>query len=52
MLQALRLVLSGGIYVPAAAIGADPATARTPPVAVPPPARTTPRELGLTDRQA
>jgi len=51
MLQALRLVLSGGIYVPAAAIGADPA-ARTPPAPVPPPARTTPRELGLTDRQA
>jgi len=52
MLQALRLVLSGGIYVPAAAISADPAAARTPPAAAPPSVRTTPRELGLTDRQA
>jgi len=51
MLQALRLVLSGGIYVPAAAIGPDPAPTRTPP-AVPPSTRTTPRELGLTERQA
>jgi DNA-binding NarL/FixJ family response regulator len=52
MLQALRLVLSGGIYVPAAAIGADPGPGRTPPAAVPPRGRTTPRDLGLTDRQA
>jgi DNA-binding NarL/FixJ family response regulator len=52
MLQALRLVLSGGIYVPAAAIGADAATVRTPPAAVPARPRTTPRELGLTERQA
>jgi DNA-binding NarL/FixJ family response regulator len=53
MLQALRLVLSGGIYVPAAAIGAEPAAARTLP-APPAPARsrTSPRDLGLTDRQA
>jgi len=53
MLQALRLVLSGGIYVPAAAIGpgTDGAPERTPPAAVPP-LRTTPRELGLTERQA
>ncbi|MET0681252.1 MAG: response regulator transcription factor [Burkholderiales bacterium] len=50
MLQALRLVLSGGIYVPAAAIGAEPAAGRALPA--PTPARTTPRELGLTDRQA
>jgi DNA-binding NarL/FixJ family response regulator len=52
MLQALRLVLSGGIYVPAAAIGAEPAAGRALPAAAPAPARTTPRELGLTDRQA
>jgi len=50
MLQALRLVLSGGVYVPAAAIGADPATARAAPA--PQALRTTPRELGLTGRQA
>jgi DNA-binding NarL/FixJ family response regulator len=52
MLQALRLVLSGGIYVPAAAIGADAAAPRTLPAAPPPSVRTNPRELGLTDRQA
>jgi len=52
MLQALRLVLSGGIYVPAAAIGPDPAVPRTPPAAAPAASRTTPRELGLTGRQA
>jgi DNA-binding NarL/FixJ family response regulator len=52
MLQALRLVLSGGIYVPAAAIGADPGSVRTPPAAAPSRARTTARELGLTDRQS
>src|SRR5262245_11008638 len=53
MLQALRLVLSGGIYVPAAAIGpgAEPAGERTPPAPAAP-LRTTPRELGLTERQA
>jgi len=54
MLQALRLVLSGGIYVPAAAIGPGPEPAaggRAPAVAATP-LRTTPRELGLTERQA
>lgn len=53
MLQALRLVLSGGIYVPAAAIGpgVEPAGGRTPPAPAPA-LRTTPRELGLTERQA
>ena len=53
MLQALRLVLSGGIYVPAAAIGpgVEPAGGRIPPVPAPL-LRTTPRELGLTERQA
>src|SRR5262245_42565774 len=52
MLQALRLVLSGGIYVPAAAIGpgAETAPERTPPAAAA--LRTTPRELGLTERQS
>jgi DNA-binding NarL/FixJ family response regulator len=52
MLQALRLVLSGGIYVPAAAISADPGSVRPPPAAAPARARTTARELGLTDRQS
>lgn len=51
MLQALRLVLSGGIYVPAAAIGTDSA-GRTPSAPPAPPKRTTPRELGLTGRQS
>jgi DNA-binding NarL/FixJ family response regulator len=53
MLQALRLVLSGGIYVPAAAIGpgVEPAGGRIRPVPAQP-LRTTPRELGLTERQA
>jgi DNA-binding NarL/FixJ family response regulator len=52
MLQALRLVLSGGIYVPAAAIAAEAAPGRALAVAAPPRTRTTARELGLTDRQA
>jgi DNA-binding NarL/FixJ family response regulator len=54
MLQALRLVLSGGIYVPAAAIGGGDA-AGAPRVAAAPapqPQRTSPRDLGLTERQA
>ncbi len=52
MLQALRLVLSGGIYVPAAAIGADAAAGRAASAPPAPPKRTTPRELGLTGRQS
>ena len=52
MLQALRLVLSGGIYVPAAAVGHDPATGRTATGAATPSPRPSPRALGITDRQA
>ncbi len=52
MLQALRLVLSGGIYVPAAAIGAEGAAARMVSVPPPEPKRTSPREIGLTGRQS
>jgi len=50
MLHALRLVLSGGVYVPAAAIahqdGQAPAAMRPRPTG-----RLTPADLGLTDRQ-
>ena len=35
MLQALRLVLSGGVYVPAAAIGAEAAVERAAPAPAP-----------------
>ena len=52
MLQALRLVLSGGIYVPAAAISPEAAAERTAPAPTPQSTRTSPHELGLTDRQA
>ncbi len=53
MLQALRLVLSGGIYVPAAAISPEAAAERTAPApTTPQSSRTSPHELGLTDRQA
>ena len=52
MLQALRLVLSGGIYVPAGAIGHDPAAGRMAPGPATPAPRPSPRELGITDRQA
>ncbi len=54
MLQALRLVLSGGVYLPAVALamreasGAELLRAAEASAA----ARTTPRELGLTARQA
>jgi DNA-binding NarL/FixJ family response regulator len=68
MLSALRLVLSGGVYVPALAIGAGGADGGRQPVqqqqqaqshttaarpgAEPPRARPTARDIGLTDRQA
>jgi DNA-binding NarL/FixJ family response regulator len=53
MLQALRLVLSGGVYLPAVALAAREASVAEPPrIAEGPAARTTPRELGLTARQA
>jgi DNA-binding NarL/FixJ family response regulator len=54
MLGALRLVLSGGVYLPPAALVHDGA-ARGAPMASTPAARegaTSARELGLTERQA
>jgi DNA-binding NarL/FixJ family response regulator len=52
-LQALRLVLSGGVYLPPIALSArdDPADA-PPPAADDAATHTTARELGLTARQA
>lgn len=53
MLQALRLVLSGGVYLPSVALAMRDAPAGEPlRVAEGAAARTTPRELGLTARQA
>jgi DNA-binding NarL/FixJ family response regulator len=53
MLQALRLVLSGGVYLPSIALAMRDAPADEPPrVAEGVAARATPRELGLTARQA
>jgi DNA-binding NarL/FixJ family response regulator len=50
MLNALRLVLSGGVYVPPQALGqadsVEHATRATPPAPV------TPTQIGLTERQA
>lgn len=48
MLQALRLVLSGGIYVPPAAIAHQPPS---PPARAVAGATIAPQQLGLTDRQ-
>ena len=52
MLQALRLVFSGGIYVPRSAIAelASEGSAGQRPAAAA--GKITPREIGLTDRQA
>jgi DNA-binding NarL/FixJ family response regulator len=56
MLQALRLVLSGGVYVPPAALGpdeeAEPEAPTPSVVASDGSAQLTTRELGLTGRQA
>jgi len=53
MLQALRLVLSGGVYLPPIALsGRDEPGTEPPRVADVLASRTTPRELGLTARQA
>ncbi len=53
MLHALRLVLSGGVYLPSVALAMRDAPAGEPQRAADAPAaRTTPRELGLTARQA
>ena len=53
-LQALRLVLSGGVYLPSIALSARDDAAQAAPAAADdgPAAHTTPRELGLTARQA
>lgn len=53
MLQALRLVLSGGVYLPPIALGGrDEPDSEPPRVTDVLASRTTPRELGLTARQA
>jgi DNA-binding NarL/FixJ family response regulator len=53
MLGALRLVLSGGVYLPPAALTAlRPAPVPHPRPATAPDGRLSPRDLGLTDRQA
>jgi len=54
MLQALRLVLSGGIYLPPIALTLRDTAAPAPRVEAAGPAtvRTTPSDLGLTSRQA
>lgn len=50
ILNAVRLVVSGGIYVPVQAVSARGAEAA--PLAPPPTARTTAQDLGLSPRQA
>jgi DNA-binding NarL/FixJ family response regulator len=52
MLQALRLVLSGGVYLPSIALGLRETSTAEPVRAADGASRTTPRELGLTTRQA
>jgi len=52
VLQALRLVLSGGIYVPSAAITREPGAAPIPAALPPAASRTRAQDIGLTDRQA
>ncbi len=54
LIGALRLVLSGGLYVPPAVLPAKPGeTAAAPAPAAPPPAGTIrPEDLGLTPRQS
>jgi DNA-binding NarL/FixJ family response regulator len=53
MLQALRLVLSGGVYLPPVALGPRAGIAAPPPTRAADPAPgTSARDLGLTARQA
>jgi DNA-binding NarL/FixJ family response regulator len=53
LIQALRLVLSGGIYLPPTVLGKqDTAAAFGPPLAAAPPQLRAPREIGLTERQS
>jgi DNA-binding NarL/FixJ family response regulator len=51
MLSALRLVLSGGVYLPPIALVSDGAPAPRPAINPTRDRQITPRELGLTDRQ-
>ena len=52
LIGALRLVLSGGLYVPPAVLTSDPATQKPTPQAPPPAATIRPEDLGLTPRQS
>lgn len=53
MLEAMRLAISGGIYVPPDAMGASgPEVGTARPAAAPGSARPTTRDLGLTERQS
>jgi DNA-binding NarL/FixJ family response regulator len=52
LLNALRLILAGGIYIPANALGPLASPAAAAPAETPPAVhRATPAELGLTERQ-
>ena len=53
LIQALRLVLSGGIYLPPSVIGKeDAASAAAPALGAAPTRLRPPREIGLTERQS
>jgi DNA-binding NarL/FixJ family response regulator len=52
MLQAMRLVLSGGVYLPQAALAQSSSSPPEHVTAAAPREAVTARQLGLTDRQA
>jgi DNA-binding NarL/FixJ family response regulator len=52
LIGALRLVLSGGLYVPPAVLASDPAAPKPTPQVPPPAATIRPEDLGLTPRQS
>ena len=52
LIGALRLVLSGGLYVPPAVLASGPAAEKPAPPAAPPAATIRPEDLGLTPRQS
>jgi len=52
LLNALRLVLAGGVYLPAQVLGQPHAAAGAGPAARPGPPAKTPADIGLTRRQA
>jgi DNA-binding NarL/FixJ family response regulator len=52
LIQALRLVLSGGIYLPAEILRRSASATALPPVPAKPIQLRDPREVGLTERQA